>query len=70
MKHVVRISKRMPAKAAADGFLTAGPKNFLGAVDIADVVVAIGNAVDNLPVVGDYWVIMPEGLGKSQGPTA
>ena len=69
MKHITRMSKGIPALATTD----TGPLNnwrkatpgLLGFNEVGDVVLWLGTFVDNLPVVGGYWQIMPTGISKS-----
>ncbi len=67
MKHISRVSGR-PAVAADAGPLTNFNKatpGLLGWNEIGDVPIQIATIVDNLPVVGGYWRIMPTGVSKS-----
>lgn len=68
MKHISRVSRR-PAMATTDtgplnNFRKATPGLF-GFNEIGDVPIHIGTIVDNLPVVGGFWTIMPTGVAKS-----
>lgn len=72
MRHILHVSKRLPAKAADPGWwplsLTNANKATPGLFalnEIGDVVLWLGTVVDNLPIVGGYWTIMPTGISKS-----
>jgi len=67
MKHISRVSGR-PAIAADAGPLTNFNKptpGLLGWNEIGDVPIQIATIVDNLPVAGAFWSILPTGVSKS-----
>jgi hypothetical protein len=69
MKHICRVSKRIPALAADSGPLTNFNKatpGLLGFNELGDIPLWLGTVVDNsIPVLSGLWVIMPSGISKS-----